>query len=62
MLYSLPIWSYTKMTYLQAAAAANLASLAVEAAVHLADPLCLAPTNRAKMNSLFSSKSRDTVI
>ena len=50
------------MTYLQAAAAANLASLAVEAAVHLADPLCLAPTNRAKMNSLFSSKSRDTVI
>lgn len=51
----IPKWQ----TYLQVAAAANLASLGVEAAVHLGDPLCLAPINKEKMNSLFSSKDGD---
>jgi len=52
ILWSLLIWYYTEMTYLQVAAAANLASLGVEAAVHLGDPLCLAPINK-ETNELF---------
>lgn len=53
MLYSLPITSQTKMTYHQIAAAANLASLGVVAVVHLADPLCQAPTNRTSFTFFF---------